>query len=145
MHKRILVLTLFTLVISLYPWEKAVWASERAYTFGVVPQFEANELASIWLPILKELEGRTGLKFKLTGSPRIPDFETNFSKGEFGIIAFNDVGRVWLEGEESSLWHHGYGGGIWVSPFSMAVLTACYELSKDEPDGLFTLRFKFLF
>jgi len=81
----------------------------------------------------------TEFRFKLF------NFSTYFAKGEFGIIAFNDVGRVWLEGEDSNLWHHGYGGGIWVSPFSMAVLTASYERSKDEPDGLFTLRFKFLF
>jgi len=73
------------------------------------------------------------------------NFSNYISRGEFGILAFNDVGRVWLEGEDSDRWHHGYGGGIWVSPFSVAVLTACYEMSKDEPGGLFTLRFKFLF
>jgi len=81
----------------------------------------------------------TEFRFKLF------NFSTYFAKGEFGILAFNDVGRVWLEGEDSNLWHHGYGGGIWVSPFSMVVLTASYERSKDEPGGLFTLRFKFLF
>ncbi len=81
----------------------------------------------------------TEFRFKLF------NFSTYFAKGEFGILAFNDVGRVWLEGEDSNNWHHGYGGGIWVSPFSIAVLTASYERSKDEPDGLFTLRFKFLF
>jgi len=76
---------------------------------------------------------------------KLSDFSTYFAKGEFGILAFNDVGRVWLEGEDSNMWHHGYGGGIWVSPFSVAVLTACYERSNDELGGLFTLRFKFLF
>ena len=73
------------------------------------------------------------------------NFSNYISKGEFGILAFNDVGRVWLEGEGSNRWHHGYGGGIWVSPFSIAVLTACYERSRDETGGLFTLRFKYLF
>ena len=73
------------------------------------------------------------------------DYSNYISKGEFGILAFNDVGRVWLEGEDSNQWHHGYGGGIWVSPFSIAVLSASYERSEDEPGGLFTLRFKFLF
>ena len=55
------------------------------------------------------------------------------------------MGRVWLEGEDSNVWHHGYGAGIWVSPFSVAVVTACFERSVDEPGGLFTLRFKYLF
>jgi hemolysin activation/secretion protein len=81
----------------------------------------------------------TEFRFKLF------NFSNYISKGEFGILAFNDVGRVWLEGESSNVWHHGYGGGLWVSPFSVAVLTACYERSKDEPGGLFTLRFRFLF
>ncbi len=73
------------------------------------------------------------------------DFSTYFAKGEIGIIGFNDVGRVWLEGENSKRWHHGYGGGVWIAPFSVAVLTAEYERSKDELSGLFTMRFKYLF
>lgn len=81
----------------------------------------------------------TEFRFKLF------NFSNYISKGEFGILAFHDVGRVWLEGEDSRVWHHGYGGGIWVSPFSVAVLTACYERSQDETKGLFTLRFKYLF
>jgi hypothetical protein len=76
---------------------------------------------------------------------RLFNFSNYISKGEFGILAFNDVGRVWLEGEDSNMLHHGYGGGIWVSPFSVAVMTACYERSKDETGGLFTLRFNYLF
>ena len=76
------------------------------------------------------------------------NFSTYFAKGEIGIIGFNDVGRVWFkddEGEDSNIWHHGYGGGIWIAPFSVAVLTASYERSKDELAGLFALRFKYLF
>ena len=73
------------------------------------------------------------------------NFSTYIAKGEFGVLAFNDVGRVWLEGEDSNIWHHGYGGGIWASPFNIVVVTACYERSKDEMGGLFTLRFKYLF
>jgi len=73
------------------------------------------------------------------------NFSNYISKGEFGVLAFNDIGRVWLEGEDSNIWHHGYGGGIWISPFNIAVLTAAYEMSKDEKPGLFSLRFKYQF
>jgi hypothetical protein len=73
------------------------------------------------------------------------DFSNYISKGEFGILAFNDVGRVWLKGENSNKWHDGYGAGVWVSPFNVAVVTACYERSQDERGGLFTLNFKYLF
>jgi len=81
----------------------------------------------------------TELRFKLF------NYSTYFAKGEFGILGFNDVGRVWLEGEDSNVWHHGYGGGLWLSPFGLAVLNASYEWSKDEPSGLFALRFRFHF
>ena len=36
----------------------------------------------------------------------------------FGLIALNDIGRVWLPGEHSSTWHDGYGGGVFLAPFS---------------------------
>ncbi len=73
------------------------------------------------------------------------NFSTYFARGEFGVIGFNDVGRVWLEGENSNRWHHGYGGGIWISPFSVSVISATFERSKDELNGLFSLKFKYLF
>ena len=30
-----------------------------------------------------------------------------------GLLAFADVGRVYLSGEDSNKWHEGYGGGLW--------------------------------
>jgi outer membrane protein assembly factor BamA len=81
----------------------------------------------------------TELRFKLF------NFSTYIAKGETGILAFNDFGRVWLDGEDSSKWHQGFGGGVWMSPFRLAVLTATWEWSKDEPSGLFSFRFRFLF
>jgi phosphonate transport system substrate-binding protein len=59
------------------------------YQFGVVPQFEPRHLASIWVPILKELEIRTGFRFTMTGSPRIPDFEVDFQQGRFDFAYMN--------------------------------------------------------
>ena len=81
----------------------------------------------------------TELRFKLF------NFSTYIAKGEAGIMGFNDFGRVWLAGEDSRVWHHGAGGGIWLSPFRLAVLNATWEWSKDEPAGLFSFRFRFLF
>lgn len=62
---------------------------ETVYKFGVVPQFEPRKLADIWLPILAELSERTGLKFKMTGSPRISTFEQSFLAGEFDFAYMN--------------------------------------------------------
>jgi hypothetical protein len=32
----------------------------------------------------------------------------------YGLVGLADVGRVFLDGESSSRWHSGYGGGIWL-------------------------------
>jgi len=54
------------------------------------------------------------------------------TKGTWGLLAFADHGRVWIPGEESDTWHHGYGGGIWFLPFNKMALTATYGVSKED-------------
>lgn len=63
--------------------------SGPTYRFGVVPQFEATQLAAIWIPILSELGERTGYSFQLAGSPRIPEFEAAFLNLEFDFAYMN--------------------------------------------------------
>ena len=63
--------------------------ADNVYSFGVVPQFEARELASIWVPILVELSKRTGLNLSMKGSPRITEFEVAFEAGEFDFAYMN--------------------------------------------------------
>ena len=53
-------------------------------------------------------------------------------KGAFGILIFQDAGRIWTDGEFSNTWHKGYGGGIWVAPFNKLVVTALLTSSKEE-------------
>lgn len=60
-----------------------------------------------------------------------------------GLLAFSDVGRVWVKGENSQHWHHGYGGGIWISPYKQTVISLLYALSEEEK--LPVLRVGFLF
>jgi phosphonate transport system substrate-binding protein len=59
------------------------------YRFGVVPQFEQRKLFSIWRPILDELEKRTGFKFELIGSPKIPVFEQKYMEGTYDFAYMN--------------------------------------------------------
>lgn len=63
--------------------------------------------------------------------------------GQTGLYLFNDIGRVWVEEEQSSRWHDGYGVGVWLTPFEFTALTFSYNISYD--DKLFALSFKFLF
>lgn len=74
---------------------------------------------------------------------RLARFKSYFLGGEIGVLAFNDFGRVWLDGESSSKWHHGYGGGFWVAPYKLMVLTANFGMSEEE--NIFSLEFKYMF
>jgi len=62
---------------------------DASYSFGVVPQFEARELAAVWAPILEQVSQRSGLKLTMKGAPRIPDFEAAFQAGEFDFAYMN--------------------------------------------------------
>jgi hypothetical protein len=48
-----------------------------------------------------------------------------------GILAFFDTGRVWAPGEDSSMWHKGYGGGFWVSVINRITVSATVARSKE--------------
>ena len=74
---------------------------------------------------------------------KLVDFKNYLVTGDMGLLLLNDLGRVWMENENSSTWHDGYGAGIWVSPFKMALLTASYSKSKE--DNLFQFNFSYLF
>ena len=63
--------------------------AEATYRFGVVPQFEPRKLASIWLPILAELEKRTGFHLTMVGAARIPEFESEFENGRYDFAYMN--------------------------------------------------------
>ena len=52
--------------------------------------------------------------------------------GDFGVIAFNDIGRVWMKNETSKRWHNAYGGGVYYVPFNMVILSATMGYSKEE-------------
>lgn len=38
--------------------------------------------------------------------------------GRWGLLGGADAGRVWLAGESSDTWHHGFGGGLWFAPLA---------------------------
>jgi hypothetical protein len=68
----------------------------------------------------------TELRFKLA------DFTTYLFPGAVGLLAFNDIGKVWMPKIESRTWHDGYGAGIWITPIKRIVLTASVAHSSEE-------------
>ncbi|MFM9911110.1 MAG: BamA/TamA family outer membrane protein [Chitinophagaceae bacterium] len=71
------------------------------------------------------------------------DFRGYIIPGSLGVLGFNDIGRVWIRGEKSTAWHHGYGAGIWVAPAKRYIITACYAYSKDGGLPFISLGFQF--
>ena len=74
---------------------------------------------------------------------RLADFQTYLFPGSLGLQFFNDVGRVWSKGEKSDSWHDGYGGGIWISPLKMFVLSASYAQGSEGGVVLIKLGFQY--
>lgn len=52
--------------------------------------------------------------------------------GDYGLIGFNDVGRVWMKDESSRRWHNAFGGGVYYVPFNMVIVSATMGFSNEE-------------
>lgn len=74
---------------------------------------------------------------------RLASFKTYLFPTSIGVMGFYDIGRVWLEGEDSKRWHAGYGGGLWLSPVNVFIISAEYAISRETRMPL--LRASFLF
>jgi len=79
----------------------------------------------------------TEIRYKIT------NVNSYFMTGNFGILLFNDIGRVWVDNEDSEKWHDGYGAGLWLTPFNLTVVTLNYNRSEEE--NLITFSFSYLF
>lgn len=64
--------------------------------------------------------------------------------GSWGLLGVADAGRVWLAGESSDTWHHGFGGGLWFAPLARSN-TVSAVLARSEGRTGFYFRGGFLF
>jgi outer membrane protein assembly factor BamA len=63
--------------------------------------------------------------------------------GGVGLIAFNELGRVWQKGEDSRRWHHSYGGGFYYAAYNYVLLSATVGFSKEDQLFNFSIGSKF--
>jgi hypothetical protein len=56
---------------------------------------------------------------------------------DFGVFGLADVGRVFLEGENSDVWHSSFGGGIWLAPIARDYTVSAAVAAGDERTGLY--------
>ncbi len=51
---------------------------------------------------------------------------------KLGLIGSFDTGRVWLDTEDSSTWHHAVGGGLSLKIFNTLNIHGTYHVSRDD-------------
>ena len=93
--------------------------------FLAVKRISGGSEATV-LQVIIHFYQNTEIRFKLW------NIKSYILNGQTGILLFNDIGRVWVNGENSRTWHDGYGMGIWISPFDFTVLTLTYSRSCEE-------------
>ena len=87
--------------------------------------------------------GQTSFYHNLDLRLKIASFRSYIFPGQFGLLAFHDIGRVWVDGENSDEWHAGKGFGLWVSPLNTLVLNLNYAFGEDENLPTFGMTFFF--
>lgn len=60
-----------------------------------------------------------------------------------GLIGFYDLGRVWIEDDHSKSIHHGYGAGVYVSPFNRFFVRGVLGFSDERMQPTVALRQRF--
>ena len=71
------------------------------------------------------------------------DFTSYLLPGTVGLTLFNDLGRVWVPGESSAVWHDGYGAGIYIRPAQLALIQIQAGHSPEGWQPYITLGFRF--
>jgi hypothetical protein len=74
---------------------------------------------------------------------KVLDSKSYIFPGSVGILAFDDVGRVWAENQSSTKWHNAIGGGLYYSPFNLVLISAAVGFSEEETLFNFSIGTKF--
>ncbi|MGN6647803.1 MAG: BamA/TamA family outer membrane protein [Cytophaga sp.] len=75
--------------------------------------------------------GNSKFFYNLEVRMKLFDFTSYLFPGSVGLVAFNDLGRVWAKGGESNVWHDGYGGGLYIVPAKLLVVNMLLGCSKE--------------
>ncbi len=70
-------------------------------------------------------------------------FRTYLLPGSLGLLGFHDVGRVWVENENSDILHTSKGFGIWVAPLNQVAINTFVAFTEDETQFLVKFGFHF--
>ena len=62
-----------------------------------------------------------------------------FVPGNLGIFGLYDIGRVYVDGENSDTWHSSYGGGLWATFINTANTASLAVAASEEDTRLYLL------
>ncbi|MGH2646022.1 MAG: BamA/TamA family outer membrane protein, partial [Ginsengibacter sp.] len=71
------------------------------------------------------------------------DSKSYLVPGAVGLIAFNDLGRVWVPNEISHKLHDSFGGGLYYSPYNFAIVSGTVAFSSEGHIFNFSIGTKF--
>ncbi|MDX1440000.1 MAG: BamA/TamA family outer membrane protein, partial [Rubricoccaceae bacterium] len=114
------------------------------HNFGDFPFYEAQNLSgNSNLRGLRRnrYNGRTVAFQNLEARARMIEKISRTFPITVGILGFVDNGRVWTDGESSSVWHQGYGGGLWFTVLDLSVASATVAQGDDGLQFIFGLDF----
>ena len=87
--------------------------------------------------------GKTALYNNAELRIKLFDFNSYLLPGSVGLIAFNDVGRVWMPGESSSQWHDSYGTGLYIVPAQLVLIQFVTGFSREGSLPYISVGFRF--
>ncbi len=127
-----------TTYIALFDW--GVQLALRAggqYSFGDFPFYDAAYVGNA------EVRGLSVDRFagesSLFGNAELRIRLFNFKLGlpiELGIFGLTDVGRVFVDAENSDVWHRSFGGGLWLEPVGLGTPLSVSVAQSDEGLGV---------
>jgi outer membrane translocation and assembly module TamA len=87
--------------------------------------------------------GKTALYDNAELRIKLFDFNSYLLPGTVGLIGFNDLGRVWMPGEQSDKWHNSYGTGVYVQPAQLILIQFVVGFSKEGSLPYISIGFRF--
>jgi hypothetical protein len=108
------------LTIGPYPVHEAAFVGGATSVRGLPESRYAGD-ASVW--------GNLDLRIRLVRAVAV-------TRWDFGILLLGDVGRVFLAGQTSTVWHPSFGGGLWMALLDRS-LVANVNVASGAGQGTF--------
>ena len=87
--------------------------------------------------------GKTAIYNNTELRMKLFDFNSYLLPGTVGMIAFNDIGRVWMPGESSAKWHDSYGAGVYIVPAQLILIQFVIGFSKEGSMPYISIGYRF--